>query len=633
MSGKAVPSSGNISLRTAPASASNAIFEVFGVPASSNLLGLRSAAYNTTTRPPTFTQNTIPSSGNLSMSSFAGTSKYLTSPTTVAMTNLYPTSIVPSLAGGGGTSYYVAVGTSAGTSNVLGWTAATNGGSITQAFTAGTSYYISAYTSNASSNTSSLAVSNSTAYIPVANPTSFTVNSISNTSFTAQAAGSTGATGYNYYLYNVTGQYVVGGVQYAAVGVSTVFTGLSTNIQYLVIAYGVTSNTVCASQLNSATIWCLAPATSVIISNYNPIGNITWSWINNSPSGATSVTLSVSGTSAVSLTYGTFRSTGTPSSTIGPSSTNFTYISNTLSTFAITTNGTNTSAVSSNVNFVGVMPGLKFTFTPSISTTMKLWLWAGAGGWGSNLSQEQVGQPGMAGNIVTTFTSVANSPINCYTGQAGTGALVSGQTYSKTALCGDGTIGGNGGRGYYEPAGPGSVGGYSGGGGAASAFFTSGIVIIAGGGGGGGISGVPGIGGDGGVGASGGTGGDGYSYALSLLDTETFHTGGYGGGGGVGGAGGASGKSRHGDGYPGTNTTGTGTSTTALGNGGNGVPYAGDLAGGGGGGYGGGGGGDAVNDNGGHLGGGGAGGGSYSSVGGTFSSVNSGNGGGIIISY
>ena len=211
MSGNVVPAT-NIYLRTAPASASNSIFEVFGRPAGNNLVGLVGSNYNTSTRPPPFSAtNTIPTaaSGNLTMNFFASKSKFLASPT-VSIGGITTTTLTPYLSGG--SSYQIAVGCNIGTSNKVNWTAGSNNVSISNlSFDNGVSYYISGYSSNAAGS-SSLAVSNANAFgIPNA-PTgtvTFTItaaNPSNNWTVTGWGAPSTGIqpTQYRYTLISNT---------------------------------------------------------------------------------------------------------------------------------------------------------------------------------------------------------------------------------------------------------------------------------------------------------------------------------------------------------------------------------------------------------------------------------------------
>jgi len=107
MSGKIVPSSGDIYLKTAPASAANAIFEVFGTPTGGKLIGLVGAAYDPQDATIRFTAPTIPALP-LSMSTFRGDATYATSPT-IGVTNLTTTTLTPNFSGGGGTTYYLAI--------------------------------------------------------------------------------------------------------------------------------------------------------------------------------------------------------------------------------------------------------------------------------------------------------------------------------------------------------------------------------------------------------------------------------------------------------------------------------------------------------------------------------------------
>lgn len=169
MSGKVVPGS-NIYLRTAPSAASNSIFQVFGTPSGSNLAGLVGCNYNTSARPPPFYSTDIvptAASGNLKVSFFAGKSKFLTVPNTPTITTMTTSNFTPSLSGGGGSSYYIAVGNNFGGFENFGWAAASSGTSYTvsvpKLFVSGSNYYISAYSSNVDGS-SSLAFANLNAF-------------------------------------------------------------------------------------------------------------------------------------------------------------------------------------------------------------------------------------------------------------------------------------------------------------------------------------------------------------------------------------------------------------------------------------------------------------------------------------
>ena len=315
MSGKVVPAS-DIRLKTAPASAGNAIFEVFGTPAGGNLVGLAGSNVDPGSRPPPFTvAATVPTaaSGNLKMSFFAGKAAFLTSPNVPAISTLTTTAVTPTLAGGSGTSYYIAIGTSTGASNTVAWQLATTATSITGlTFALNTSYFISVYGSNAT-NASSLAISNTTAYI-IPNAPTFSTNVISNTTFTAVAASTTAAAVISYTISPSSG------VTQASTGV---FTGLSQNTQYTVTAIARMSNAGAGYSSNSTagtTVYCLSPPTfggfsmntirSTITIDVSTSANSTGAIISNLGVGGSSTTMTSRITS-----YSWERSSSTTGST------------------------------------------------------------------------------------------------------------------------------------------------------------------------------------------------------------------------------------------------------------------------------------------------------------------------------
>ena len=235
MSGKRVAPTGDITLRTAPASASNAIFEVFGTPVGNNLVALAGSNVDPGTRPPPYTvASTVPTagSGNLKMSFFAGKSVFLIAPTTLNISNITGTTVTPTLSGGGGTSYQIAIGTSLGTSNTVAWRVATTGTQITGlTFATRTPYYISAYASNTTNSTASLAVSNTTAYgIPdPATGVNLTISGLSSWSFswTAPANLTVAPTGYSWYLSTISNS-IAGAIASGTTAAGTTTTGAQT---------------------------------------------------------------------------------------------------------------------------------------------------------------------------------------------------------------------------------------------------------------------------------------------------------------------------------------------------------------------------------------------------------------------
>ena len=125
-SGKVIPAAGNVNFNSN--ASSNAVRQVFG-QATSNMQGLTNSNVDHGTRPPPYTALTVPTaaSGNLKLTYFRGKSLFLTAPTTRNVSNITTTSITPTLSGGTGTSFFIAIGSSAGTSNVVGWRSATSG--------------------------------------------------------------------------------------------------------------------------------------------------------------------------------------------------------------------------------------------------------------------------------------------------------------------------------------------------------------------------------------------------------------------------------------------------------------------------------------------------------------------------
>ena len=341
MSDKVVPLAGNITLRTAPASAGNAIFEVFGTPAGNNLVGLVGSNVDPGTRPPPFTvASTIPTaaSGNLKFSFFAGKSAFLAVPTTLTVAAISTTTLTPTLSGGGGTSYQIAIGSSAGTSNTVGWRSATTATQITGlAFTQGSNYYISAYSSNATNSTASLATSNTAAYgipnIPVT-PT-ITLTSLSNWSIGWTAPAGIAPTTYSYILSNTTDstQLTTGSTASTSVSGSTTLTQAK---NYAVYVSSVRPEASSASS-NSANANLAAPGapttytvSTITTSNYTPnVSGGTGSYyviLGTVSGGSTPVTLWSTGTVTQASTVGTsyYLTAITSNTTTGTKSAQFT---------------------------------------------------------------------------------------------------------------------------------------------------------------------------------------------------------------------------------------------------------------------------------------------------------------------
>lgn len=623
MSGKVVPASGDIRLKTAPASASNAIFEVFGTPAGGNLVGLVGSNVDPGTRPPPFTvAATVPTaaSGNLKMSFFAGKSLFLTTPSAPVIATLTTTAVTPTLAGGSGTSYYIAIGTSAGASNTVAWRLATTATSITGlTFALNTNYYISVYGCNSTNGTSSLALSNTTAYI-IPNAPTFSTNVISNTTFTAVAASTTAGAVISYTITPSAG------TTQSSTGV---FTGLTSNTQYYVTATA-TTGTYSSNSTNSVSIWCLSrPVLSAAVfgTGFQNRIDIT---IGGISANATSIRISNINSGDISN-----KATSTTSHMwSGPAAmgaTTFAY--NSVSSNVVIAVGTNTTFTSSNVIFIWLTAGQ----TGSVTLTNPTIYYAcqgGRGGYGVTPVDTVVfpyGTPGAGSGARGTSTLSTGAVLNLYAGRMGLdGSYIlynnASCNYSTpTVNCGDGSRGGNGGAGAADVAIFSGQGGCAGGGGSASQILCTSpnymIVAPGGGGGGGSGTGQAGTGGAGGIGIL-GIGGQGESYYGNLYDSGNGggYYGGYGGGGASGsGSGGSSGFALAGNysaGTPGTSLSSIVTNNgSTSGRGGSATRYFGSVGAGGGGGYGGGGGGVSRNYNGSIDSGGGGGGGCYSSDG------------------
>ena len=623
MSGKVVPASGDIRLKTAPASASNAIFEVFGTPAGGNLVGLVGSNVDPGTRPPPFTvAATVPTaaSGNLKMSFFAGKAAFLTSPNVPAISTLTTTAVTPTLAGGSGTSYYIAIGTSAGASNTVAWRLATTATSITGlTFALNTSYFISVYGSNAT-NASSLAVSNASSFIIPNAPTFGATYGISNTTFTAVAASTTAGAVISYTISPSSG------VTQASTGV---FTGLAQNTQYTVTAIARMSNAGAGYSSNSTagtTVYCLSPPTfsgfsidlirSTIAIDVSTSGNSTGAIISNIGGSSTTRTSRIT-------SYSWERSSSTTGST---------FLSNTFVSYSVAVTAPNSIYYASNiVNFAVLNAGGTLAVTLP-AATFSYQLVGGTGGTGVNASGVFGSAGGYGSYITGTSALSAGAALLLYAGRNG----ISGSGTSNTAAVnsGDGTKGGNGGYGAGTTAYSTANGGSSGGGGSASQIMcvASNYIVIAGGGGGGGGGGAQG--GQGGAGgatfitaSTGAIGGQGNSYSNNLYDAGNGggYYGGYGGSGPTA-SGGTSGSALAGNYAVGEAGGGSGFPVSIInstwGKGGNGSFFYGSMGAGGGGGWGGGGAGVARNYAGSIDSGGGGGGGSHASdASGTFSTT------------
>ena len=613
-SGNVIPATGDITFNSN--ASSNAVRQVFG-EATSNMQGLAGSNYNTSARPPPFTvttANQVPTaaSGNLKLSFFAGKSLFLTTPSQPAIATLTTTSVTPTLTGGSGTSYYISIGTSAGASNTVGWQLATSATAITGlTFALDTNYYISVYGCNSTKGTSSLASSNTTAFI-IPNAPTFSTNVISNTTFTAVASSTTAGAVISYQITPSTG------TTQSSAGV---FTGLTSNTQYYVTATA-TMGTYSSNSRSGTSVWCLAPPTLSAFTSTPTTATVTIGGISVN---ATGVVISNVDTGSASASLAT--STTSASFTRAATSASNTFQSNTLVSYYVKAIGASTSYTSSKLSFIVVDGGLGASKTITLTAaTFSYIACGGRGGSGVNTANQGYSPYGYAGYGTGTSTLTVGAELDLFPGMDGYDGSYSyytAPTYSTpSASCGDRSRGGNGGTGRADAGSYGGNGGCGGGGGAASQILcraTNYMIVAPGGagsGGGGGQGGNGGWGGSSGTGSPGG--GQGQSYAGNMYDGGNGggYYGGYGGASGAGGQSGSSLVGNYSQGTAGAALSATITNNgSSSGNGGNGSAYFGAVAGGGGGGYGGGGGGVARNYNGSIDSGGGGGGGAYSSDG------------------
>ena len=168
MSGNVVPT-GDIQLLSN--ANSNAVAQVFGSGSTNvSLSSLVGTAYNpSVTAAPVFVAPTIPALP-LTLRFFSGTSQYLTSPNSPSISELTTGGFKPTLSGGTG-SYYIALGTALGGSNILNWASATTNVTTSVALTRDTKYYVSTHLSNSGNGRKSLAIMNSTPFGQPNNPT------------------------------------------------------------------------------------------------------------------------------------------------------------------------------------------------------------------------------------------------------------------------------------------------------------------------------------------------------------------------------------------------------------------------------------------------------------------------------
>ena len=616
-SGNVIPASGNINFNSN--AASNAVRQVFG-ELTSNMVGLVGSNVDDGTRPPPFTAGTVPNaaSGNLKLSYFRGKSLFITpAPSSLRITNFTTSAVTLQWTLGSvlSTTLYIAVGTSAGASNTLGWTSATGGTAVSGTFANNTNYYVSIYGSN-DNGTASLAVSNASAFIIPTAPT-FSSASISNTTFTAVATSVTSGADISYTISPSAG------VNNVSAGV---FNGLTPGTQYTVTATATMSNAGAGYSSNStasSTIYCLAkPKLTTALFGVSNV-NVFWNGIS---AGTTSITVFNVNSGLTNIRANDSTAHVWVYSATGHSATTFAYTS--LSSNVITAVGTNTSA-SASVFFIWVNSGDTTTVT---LTNAKFYYSCrgGNGGYGVTPVDTIVppyGTPGVGAYGTGNSTLTSGAYLALYAGRNGLNGSYT--LYNNAACnyctpvvnCGDGSRGGNGGSGAADIAIYSGQGGCAGGGGSASQILVVGTnyMIVAGGGGGGGGSGT-GQAGEGGNGAAGGAaaGGQGNSYYGNIYDGGNGggYYGGYGGSAGAGGSSGSGLSGNYSAGTAGTSLSSTITNNgSTSGRGGSANRYFGSVGGGGGGGYGGGGGGVSRNYNNSIDSGGGGAGGSYSSDG------------------
>jgi len=283
MSGRVVPATGNITF--ASNASLNAVCQVFA-PSSNKITSLCNVAYNPSTRPPGFISNFVPGpvpGTPLNIRFFDGDSKYITAPTTLTIKTMTTTTFTPTLSGGGGDQYHIAIGTSAGGNQQVNWRPGTNDSNIiglSPAFVAGTNYYISAYASNSTLTTSSIAVSNATAYGIPALPGSVTLSITKwnqwSISWTAPS-GIAPTSGYTWSIYR-TSDSAVAATGTTAQGTTT-FSGtteLLPNYEYTASVYGMRPESTGTARASSSVNCPLLAPTNLQYTLQDPSGAVTY---------------------------------------------------------------------------------------------------------------------------------------------------------------------------------------------------------------------------------------------------------------------------------------------------------------------------------------------------------------------
>jgi len=301
---------------------SNAVRQVFG-EATSNMQGLVGSNYNTSTRPPGYTPTLTVPGGNLSLSFFAGKSIFLASPVTLTITTpmTVPSSLTTNVSGGGGTSFYVMVGTTSTGTNILSNVIA---GAASVTIASNTNYYISAYGSNAAG-ASSLLISNASPFVSSVPPTptgvSFTTTTTAMTpTFTASTGNAT--TTYRGKIGTTSGGTELGNAVAVTSGSPTTISVASNTFVYVSIA----GSNVVGVGTYSSVIGPIASSVPTVPTGLSltltSLSNYTGAWTNPAGNALTGVTWSITGTgvnlgpTAASTTGSAALNTGAQTTTL-----------------------------------------------------------------------------------------------------------------------------------------------------------------------------------------------------------------------------------------------------------------------------------------------------------------------------
>ena len=529
MSGLVVPSSGNINFNSNVTA--NAVRQVFGT--ASNMLALIGSPVDTVaTRPPPFVAPTVPGVP-LSLSYFRGKALFIEPPPSdLRVTDLTTSSIRLQWTLGNVVSetVYIAVGTSAGTSNTLSWTPAIGGTNVSGTFGVNTPYYVSIYGSNGNGR-ASLAVSNATTSFIIPSAPTFSSAFISGDTITTVASSATSGAVITYTInpsaeVNFISPGVFGdltfGVSYTVTAIATMsnagagYSSNSSNSQTLTRVTPVTGGTVTKV---SGRVFHTFTASSAIVfpASFTPSGGIEIFAVGGGGGGGGSqLTSSCAGgggagniiigtASSLSGGYSVNCGAGGSGGVGGVSGTSASNGSPTYFSSYLVANGGGGGA---GTNFAAANGG------------------CGGGGSSGSTAARPPGTGAFGSTPFILLTVIVNNSASGGTGYfGGTGktAINAGGGGGGAALGngvgtgGNGTTsgGGTGGTGYLY------YGSYYGGGGGGSAFNTSGGVGAGGIGGGGaaggsGTSGLPNTGGGGGGGGGNGSGGAGGSGIMII---------------------------------------------------------------------------------------------------------------------